>query len=60
MVHTKYEGSRPSSFRLEGFLCVFIMLVYFASLAAEGAMCIFHTFEKNAFKDLQPREKSGL
>ena len=29
-------------------------------LAAEGAMCIFHTFEKNAFKDLQPPEKSGL
>ena len=23
-------------------------------------MCIFHTFEKNAFKDLQPTEKSGL
>ena len=23
-------------------------------------MCIFHTFEKNAFKDLQPPEKSGL
>ena len=23
-------------------------------------MCIFYTFEKNAFKDLQPPEKSGL
>ena len=23
-------------------------------------MCTFHTFEKNAFKDLQPPEKSGL
>ena len=23
-------------------------------------MCNFHTFEKNAFKDLQPPEKSGL
>ena len=23
-------------------------------------MCIFHTFEKNAFQDLQPPEKSGL
>ena len=23
-------------------------------------MCSFHTFEKNAFKDLQPPEKSGL
>ena len=23
-------------------------------------MCTFHTFEKNAFKDLQPLEKSGL
>ena len=23
-------------------------------------MCIFHTFEKNALKDLQPPEKSGL
>ena len=32
----------------------------FAPLAAEGAMCTFHTFEKNAFKDLQPPEKSGL
>ena len=31
-----------------------------APLAAEGAMCIFHTFEKNAFKDLQLPEKSGL
>ena len=31
-----------------------------APLAAEGAMCIFHTFEKNAFKDLHPPEKSGL
>ena len=29
-------------------------------LAAEGAMCTFHTFEKNACKDLQPPEKSGL
>ena len=29
-------------------------------LAAEGGMCIFHTFEKNTFKDLQPPEKSGL
>ena len=33
---------------------------YIAPLAAEGAMCIFHTFEKIAFKDLQPPEKSGL
>ena len=33
---------------------------YIAPLAAEGAMCTFHTFEKNAFKDLQPPEKSGL
>ena len=31
-----------------------------APLAAEGAMCIFHTFEKNVFKDFQPPEKSGL
>ena len=23
-------------------------------------MCTFHAFEKNAFKDLQPPEKSGL
>ena len=23
-------------------------------------MCTFHTFEKNAFKDLHPPEKSGL
>ena len=29
-------------------------------LAAEGAMCTFYTFEKNAYKDLQPPEKSGL
>ena len=29
-------------------------------LAAEGAMCTFHTFEKITFKDLQPPEKSGL
>ena len=28
----------------------------FAPLGAEGAMCTFHTFEKNAFKDLQPPE----
>ena len=32
----------------------------FAPLAAEGAMFTFHTFEKNAFKDLQPPEKLGL
>ena len=32
----------------------------FTALAAEGAMYTFHTFEKNAFKDLQPPEKSGL
>ena len=32
----------------------------FAPLAAEGAMCTIHTFEKNAFKYLQPSEKSGL
>ena len=31
-----------------------------APLAAKGAMCIFYTFEKNAFKDLQPPKKSGL
>ena len=29
-------------------------------LSAEGAMCTFHTFEKNAFKDLQPPKNSGL
>ena len=33
---------------------------YIAPLATEGAMCTFHTFEKNMFKDLQPPEKSGL
>ena len=32
---------------------------HIAPLAAEGAMCIFYTFEKNAFKDLQPLEKSS-
>ena len=30
-----------------------------APLATEGAMCIFHTFERNAFKDLQPAEKKS-
>ena len=34
--------------------------LHIAPLAAEEAMCIFHTFEKNAFTDLQPPEKSGL
>ena len=29
------------------------MRVNFAPLAAEGAMCTFHTFVKNTFKDLQ-------
>ena len=33
---------------------------HIARLAAEGAMCIFHNFEKNAFQDFQPPEKSGL
>ena len=36
------------------------MHLHFAPLAAEGAMCIFHTFEKNSFKDLQPPEKLSL
>ena len=36
------------------------MCLHIAPLAIEGAMCIFHTFEKNAFKDLQHPEKSGL
>ena len=39
--------------------CV-LSLAHIAPLIAEGAMCTFYTFEKNAFKDLQPLEKSGL
>ena len=31
-----------------------------ALLATEGAMCTFHTFEKNTFTDSQPPEKPGL
>ena len=46
-------------------LCIFLLvdinrMLHIAPLAAEGAMCIFHTFERNAFKDLKPPEKSGL
>ena len=29
-------------------------------LVAAGPICTFYTFEKNAYKDLQPPEKSGL
>ena len=39
--------------------CV-LSLAHIAPLIAEGAMCTFYTFEKYAFKDLQPPEKSGL
>ena len=38
---------------------IYVKPVY-RPLAAEGAMCTFHTFEKNTIKDLQPPEKSGL
>ena len=34
--------------------------LYVDSLAAEDAICTFHTLEKNTFKDLQPPEKSDL
>ena len=38
----------------------YVFTISYRSLATEGAMCTFHTFEKNTFKDLQAPEKSGL
>ena len=41
-------------------VCSCMCLYHIAPLAAKGAMCTFHAFDKNAIKDLQRPEKSGL